>query len=67
MLSVFTLAQNLANRPIGVIAVGFCNKITLEKTALDRGRTDRFSLTHNLDLDLKSIPSYGHDLLTCKS
>ena len=24
---------------------------TIEKTALDQGRTDRISLTHNLDLD----------------
>ena len=32
-----------------------------KQTALDRGRTDRISLTH--DLDLPSPVSYGHDLL----
>ena len=31
------------------------------QTALHRGRTDRNSLTHNLDL--QSPDSYGHDLL----
>jgi len=40
------------------------------KTALDRGRTDRTSLTHDLDLnydlDLQSPASYVHDLLTRK-
>ena len=36
------------------------------KTALDRGRTDRISLTYDLDLDLQSPASYGGDLLTCK-
>jgi len=38
-------------------------KIT-RKTTLDRGQTDRISLTH--DLYLQSPASYGHDLLTCK-
>ena len=37
----------------------------LEKTALGRGRTDRISLTN--DLDLQSPASYSHDLLKCKS
>ena len=32
-----------------------------EKNALNRGRTDRISLTH--DLDLQSPASYGHELL----
>ena len=45
--------------------------IRLDKTALNRGRTDRISLTRDLDLDLwpwPSIPeSYGHDLLARKS
>ena len=36
-----------------------------EKTALDRGRTDRINLTH--DLDLQSPAIYDHDLLTCQS
>ena len=36
----------------------------LEKTALDWGRTDRISLTH--DLDIQSPVSHGYDLLTCK-
>ena len=40
----------------------------LEKTAVDRGRTDRISLTHDLEnRDLQSFASYGHDLLTRKS
>jgi len=34
-------------------------------TDLNRGRTDRISLTH--DLDLQSSASYGHELLVCKS
>ena len=41
--------------------------LLLEETALDRGQTDRISLTHDLDLDLQSPASYGHDLLACKS
>ena len=41
----------------------------LEKTVLDRGRTDRISLTNDLDLDLdQQFPaSYSHRLRTCKS
>ena len=39
----------------------------LEKPALDRGRTDRISLTHDVDLDLQSPASYGYHLLACKS
>ena len=35
------------------------------ETALNRGRTDHISLTH--DHDLQSPASYGHDLLTCRS
>ena len=38
----------------------------VEKTALDRGRTDRIRVTHDTDLDLQSPASYCHDLLTCK-
>ena len=38
----------------------------LEKTARDRGRTDRINLIHDLDLDLQSSASYGHDLYTHK-
>ena len=37
----------------------------LEKTALNQGRTDCISLTH--DLDLQSPASYGHDLPAYKS
>jgi len=37
---------------------------TLEKTSLDRGRTDRISLTY--DRDLQSPASYRHDLLARK-
>ena len=41
------------------------------KTALDRGQTDRISLTMTLtltnDFDLQSPASYGHDLIACKS
>ena len=33
-----------------------------KKTSLDRGRTDRISLTYDLDLDLQAPASYGHDL-----
>ena len=42
-----------------------------KRTALDRGRTDRISLTYDLDFelydtDLQSPASYGHDLgYTC--
>ena len=36
----------------------------LEKTAVDRGQTDRISLTY--DPDLQFPASYGHDLLMCK-
>ena len=38
----------------------------VEKTALDRSRTDRVSLTMIMtyDLDLQSPASYCHDLLT---
>ena len=32
----------------------------VEKTALDRGRTDRMSLTHDLDPDLQLPASYKH-------
>ena len=39
---------------------------TRKPTALDRGRTDRISLTHDLDLDPQSRASYGHDLYMCK-
>ena len=38
---------------------------TRKKTVLDRGRTDRISLTHDLDLDpmtLQSFASYRHGL-----
>jgi len=42
-----------------------CVCVKLEKTALDQGRTDHISLTH--DLDLQSPVSCGHDLLTCIS
>ena len=37
-------------------------KLKLEKTALDRGRTDRNSLNHDLDLDFQSPASCGRDL-----
>ena len=45
---------------------------TRKKTALDRRRTDRISLIHDLnldlyDLDLQSRVSYGHDLPAYKS
>ena len=44
---------------------GTPNTVTSTRiTALDRGRTDRISLTH--DLDLQSSASYDHDLLACK-
>ena len=46
-------------------AAGYWCIIELEKTALNRGRTDRISLTH--DIDLQSHASYGHDLPACKS
>ena len=39
----------------------------LEKSALDWGRTDRISLTQDLDLDLQSPASYGQELLTQES
>jgi len=39
----------------------------LEKTALDRGWTNRISLIHDLDPDLQSSANYGHDLLALKS
>ena len=39
--------------------------VKTRKNALDQGRTNRISLTH--DLDLQSLASYGHDLLACKS
>jgi len=39
-------------------------EIILEQTALDRGQTDRISLTHDCDPDLQSPVSYGHGLLT---
>ena len=32
-----------------------------------QGRTNRFSLAHDLEIDLQSPVSYGHDLLTRKS
>ena len=38
---------------------------TRKHTSLDRGRTDRISLTH--DPDLQSPARYDHDLLICKS
>ena len=40
---------------------------TRKQTPLDRGQTDRMSLPHDLDLDLQSPASCGHDLLMCKS
>ena len=53
------------------LAIVVGNKITnrqkykiLEKTDLDRGQTDRISLTY--DLDLRAPASHGHDLFTCK-
>ena len=42
-------------------------RLELEKTPLDRGRTDRISLIYDLDLHLQSSASRGHDLLACKS
>jgi len=42
-----------------------------KQTALDQGQTDCISLTLDLELtynlDLQSLASYGHDLLTRKS
>jgi len=38
----------------------------LGKTALDRARTDRVSLTYDLDPDLQSSVSCGHDLFMSK-
>ena len=30
-----------------------CSELTRKQTVVDRGRTDRISLTHDLDLDLR--------------
>ena len=38
--------------PDSACADHYVHPLTIEKTALDRGRTDRISLTHDLDLDL---------------
>ena len=40
---------------------------TRKPAALDRGQTNRISLTHNLDLDLQSPASHDHELFTCQS
>jgi len=45
----------------------FNNITKLDKNDLDQGRTDHINLNNNLDPDLESHASYGHDLLTCKS
>ena len=36
------------------VIITHCLQTTLGKTALDRGRTNRISLTHDLDLHLQS-------------
>ena len=45
-MSVFTATDQQHQLPLR----GAQNELNYRKTVLDRGRTDRISLTHNLDL-----------------
>ena len=63
LLVVMLMNYKHATAESGSLWICSARTLKTRKNALDRGRTDRISLTH--DLELQSLASYGHDLPAC--